>query len=167
MSCAGGSEADPGAVGRQLLQRGAQAARHADLRGADAFGDLGLRQVVLEAQPQDLARAAVEDRGQALDRGARLRALVLHVVVADQLADRIVERPERAVAAGAQRLGDLLRRPVEPLGELGDGGPGEDPLDIDGDAALLRLGTNGERKDRVSADGEEVVVDPDGFDFED
>src|SRR4051794_41771008 len=54
-----------GAVGVELLERGADDARDVHLRAADDLGDLGLQQVLLEAQAQDLARAVVEDARQA------------------------------------------------------------------------------------------------------
>ena len=57
-------------------------------------------------------------------------------------------------------LGDawLRRRPRTRLGQFGDGGSGEQVLDIERDATLLRLAADGERKHRISANGEEVVV---------
>ena len=50
------------------------------LRAADDLGDLGLQQVLLEAQPQDLSRALVQDAGQALERDAGFDAVELAVV---------------------------------------------------------------------------------------
>ena len=100
------------------------------------LGDLGLQEVLPEAQAQDLVRALVEDPGHPLEHDARFDAVELGVGGADQVtgAGRValllahggVERADRPALAGLERLDDLLLRAVDVLGEVGDGrGPAE------------------------------------------
>src|SRR4051812_13021120 len=58
----------------QLVERRADEARDVHLRAADVLRDLPLLHVLVVAHAQDVARAIVEPRGQALDRRARLGA---------------------------------------------------------------------------------------------
>ena len=74
------------------------------LRVADLLGDLRLRQVLGEAQPQDLALGVVEDVGSGVDRRPVLDQLEAGVLAADALGHRGVVAGLRAGAGG---------RPVE------------------------------------------------------
>ena len=89
--------------------------------------DLGLREVLREAQPQHLALAIGQDPHQPRDRGRVLglaeprvldperdpEAVAVLVVVA-----RAVERDRAVRAGGLARLEQLLERDAEPLREL-------------------------------------------------
>src|SRR3954454_748126 len=101
----------------QAIDRLADDARHVHLADADALPDLGLGEILREAQPQDLAFALAEHPHQALDgrrvlghREARIldavgRAEAVALLV---LLARAVER-DRAVGAGRlARLEHLL-----------------------------------------------------------
>ena len=56
----------------------------------------------------------------------------------------------------------LSRRQRNRLGQFGDRGSGEQFLDIESDTTLFCLATHGEGKYRISADGEEIVMDANG-----
>ena len=89
--------------------------------------DLGLRQVLGEAQPQHLALALGQDPHQALDRGRVLGLAEARVLDPERGADavavlvvvaRAVERDRAVGAGGLARLEHLLERHAEPLREL-------------------------------------------------
>src|SRR4051812_16490119 len=77
-----GSAADSRAEPRQ---RAAQQPRDLHLRDARPAGDLGLREVLDEAQVQQLAIAIVEQVAQAAEGDDVLRARELLVVAAERL----------------------------------------------------------------------------------
>src|SRR6185295_20030737 len=64
-----------------------QQPRDVHLRQAYAVAYLGLREVLFEAQPQDLALAVAEDRPQRLDGGRVLGLTVARVVAAQRVND--------------------------------------------------------------------------------
>src|SRR5919205_833529 len=107
-------------------------ARDLHLRDADALADLGLREVVLEAQPQHLALAR-RDRPQELgQRRAVLGQAEALLGPADRVAERVsglvlaaarrLQRGRPVGARGLERLEHLLLGGPRRLGDLGDGG---------------------------------------------
>src|SRR4051812_30598000 len=97
----------------QAVDRLTDDAAHVHLADADALADLGLRQVVLEAQAQDLALALAQDAHQALDRRAVLGVAEPGVIGAEGRAQAVAVLVvlARAVqadgAVGGSRLAGL------------------------------------------------------------
>ena len=96
----------------------------------EAPADLGLGQILLEAQPQDLPLALGQRGEQPVDDDGVLGAGEAGIVVGGDdvdrqvavLRERAVERVGMVRAAGRDGLDDLLDRGVGALGELGDRG---------------------------------------------
>src|SRR3954471_8261815 len=105
----------------------ADQARDLHLGDADAIGDLGLRHVLFEAQPQHLAVPGAEHAERAVEQRAHLGAVELGVVVAEGvreahvLAGRLLERAGAPCARGLDRREHLLEGRVDGVGELLDG----------------------------------------------
>ena len=98
----------------QLRDRLADEARDVHLRDADALADLGLGEVLREAQPQDLALALGQHAHQALDGRGVLGDAEARVLDADRVA-RAVRRPRRRRRAGGRaRPRGRRRRPRAP-----------------------------------------------------
>ena len=114
----------------QPRDRLADDARHVHLRDADALADLGLREVLGEAQPQHLALAVAQHAHQPLDRGRVLgdaEARVLDARTRRRCRRRLLVVVARAVerdrAVGARRprapRAPARRVDAEALGDLG------------------------------------------------
>src|SRR4051794_7450382 len=112
----------------QAGDRLADQARYVHLRDADDVADLGLREVLLEAQAQHLALALGQHAHQSLDGRGVLRhgvAVVLGAEGVDELAllvllaARAVERDGAVRAGGLARLEHLLGRRPHALADLG------------------------------------------------
>src|SRR4051794_33437361 len=89
-----------GGVGAQARDRLADDARDLHLLHADALADLGLREVLGEAQVQDLALARRDGAHEVLDRGAVLgqgEAVLLG-------SQRVAQRVAALLLAAARRL---------------------------------------------------------------
>src|SRR3954468_15206919 len=114
----------------QAVDRLADDARHVHLADADALADLGLGEILREAQPQDLALALVEHPHQALDGRrvlgdgeprildpvGRAEAVTLLVLLA-----RAVERDRPVGTRGLAGLEHLLDGRAGSLADLGRG----------------------------------------------
>src|SRR3954470_19823583 len=88
----------------------AQDARDLHLADADPLADRGLREVLLEAQPHDLALARREGAHELVEDRALLGAVIAVVDVPDAVAERLAGV---VVAARARRL--ERRRAAPPL----------------------------------------------------
>src|SRR3954470_24287900 len=106
-------------------------ARDVHLRHAHDVPDLGLREVLLEAQAQDLALAIGEHPHQPLDGGGVLGQLEAVVLAAERVGEvallvllvaGAVERDGAVRAGGLARLQHLLLRGADPLRDLARGG---------------------------------------------
>src|SRR5258705_10788722 len=116
--------------GAQAAQRLADDARDLHLRDADALADLGLREVLLEAQAQYLALTRRHRAQQLLERGPVLGQREAALVPPDGVSEGVAGivlgaarglQRRRAVRAGRlQRLEHLLLRGLDRLGDLGD-----------------------------------------------
>src|SRR4051794_9389593 len=140
----------------------AQDARDLHLADADPLADRGLREVLLEAQPHDLALARREGAHELVEHRALLGAVVAVVDVPDAVAERLARvvvagrarRLERRGAVGARglhRLEDVVGAHVDRVRHV---------VDRRLAAELARE----LRDDLVDAQGEllEVARDPDG-----
>ena len=118
-----------GACGRgELLEGAAQQARDVHLRDADARGDLRLREVLLEAKPQDLLVARGEGGECGRDGGTPLRQLVCGVLLPEALAERVlVPRPPRPAEGSRGSSGCMRRRPPSPRAPPRGRGPCTSP----------------------------------------
>ena len=102
--------------------------RDLHLGDADPVGDLGLRQVLLEAQAQDLAVAVAEHLHRVVEQHAHLGALELDVAAAQRVGERdvlargLVERARAAGAGGLDRRQHLLEGRLDRVGQLLHGG---------------------------------------------
>src|SRR4051794_16444566 len=104
--------------------------RDLHLRDADALADLGLRQVLLEAQPQDLALAGGHRAHELLERRAALGQPEALLGRPDRVAERLArlvlvpargrERRRAVRAGGLERLEHVLLLDPDRLGDLGD-----------------------------------------------
>src|SRR4051812_24395914 len=109
-------------------ERLADETRDLHLAHADALGDLGLGQILREAQAQDLLVAVGKDVEGALEQDAHFGAAHLGVEAADRvgqrhvLADRLLQRARAPGVLALDRLQDLLERRVDRFGELLDVG---------------------------------------------
>ena len=103
------------------------------LRDADLLGDLGLGQVVDEAQLEDDLLALGQRLERRRDRLAELDQLVVGVAAAERVAQRAlalavaaglgrVQRRGAVGAGGVQRLQHLLERQAGLLGQVARGG---------------------------------------------
>jgi len=115
----------------ELIERAAQQPRHVHLREPDAVGDVALREVLLEAQAQQLLVALAQARGQHRHRDGVLGLIERRIVPADVIlerhdvavdpADRAVERVGILRGRSEPRLQQPLHVRVELLRELGRG----------------------------------------------
>src|SRR3954447_20491052 len=140
----------------------AQDARDLHLADADALADRGLREVLLEAQPHDLALARGEGAHELVEDRALLGAVVAVVDVPDAVAERLarvvvagrarrLERRRAIRARGLHRLEDVLGLDVDRVRHV-----------VDGRLAAELAGQLGD--DLVNAQGEllQVARDADG-----
>src|SRR6185312_15176054 len=100
-----------GGVGAQARDGLTDDARDLHLRDADALADLGLREVLGEAQVQHLALARGDRAHEVLDRGAILGQREAALLGAERVAQRVpalvlaaARRLERGGLVGARRL---------------------------------------------------------------
>ena len=114
------------------------------LRDADPPADLPLREVLLEAQAQDLAVPMAEGAEQAIERRARVRDVVAGLVVRERvtqrglgvvLAARELERHGVVRVARAERVQQRALADVQALRELANR---RRATDVGGQALSLR-----------------------------